>query len=763
MAGTRVDAVRPATDVMAPSPVHRVEDERFLRGEGRFVANLRRDTAWLAFVRSPVAHARLETVDVSPALAVPGVHGAFAAADIGLPPIHPMVPVVDQSMVRSYLAHDVVRFAGEPVAVVAASSLAIALDAAERIDVRYDALPVVVDVDAALRADVVLHPAAGSNIALSIGPVGDETEPEPDHVTVHLRQRNPRVAIAPIEGRAISAAWDGDRVTVWVSGQGPHPYRDAIAAAFGLAHDDVRVICPDVGGGFGAKAYPYPEEVLTVWVAREIGRPATFVEHRAESMASSGHGRAQLQDITLTGRRDGTLVGVALRVVQDCGAYPMLGAYLPNMTRAVLTGPYRIARSRFTAASVVTNTNPVVAYRGAGQPEAAAVMERAIDRFASEIGLDPVAVRRRNLIAADEFPFTNAAGLVYDSGDYAAGLDLLMDIARYDDTRAEQAARRERGDPKLLGIGVALFVESCSTSNHHEHARVRVAADGSVDVWTGTSPYGQGHATTWAMLVAQELGGSVADIRVHHGDSDWFPTGTVTGGSRSVQVGGVAARRAAHEVRVAAGRHAADLLEASPDDVVYDSVHRRFHVVGTPQIHVSLADVAAAQPGSCLESVLRFDPIGGTCSSGAYLAVVEVDSETGLVTLKRFVAVDDAGVIVNPQLVEGQVHGGVVQGIAQALHEHVVYDEHGTLRTASLADYLMPTSCEAPFIETATIETPSPRNELGAKGIGESGAIGATPAIHNAVVDALAPLGVVHLDLPLTPESVWRAISAVRG
>jgi carbon-monoxide dehydrogenase large subunit len=743
--------------------VHRIEDDRFLRGAGRFVANLRPDAASVVFVRSAVAHARLASVDVSLARALPGVLGAFTAADVDLPPIAPMVPVVDQAMVRRHLADDVVRFVGEPVAVIAATSYAVALDAAELVDVRYDQLPAVVDVEGALRDDVVLHPSAGSNVALSIGPLGDEAVIARGEVTVHLRQHNPRVAIAPIEGRAVLADWDDDRLTVWISGQGPHPYRDALAPAFGLDPERVRVICPDVGGGFGAKAYPYPEEAVTAWVARAIGRPACFLETRSESMASSGHGRAQLQDIALTGRRDGTLLGVSLRVVQDCGAYPMLGAYLPNMTRMVLTGPYRIATAHFSATSVVTNTNPVVAYRGAGQPEAAAAMERAIDRFAAEVGLDPVEVRRRNLVAADEFPFTNAAGLVYDSGDYAAGLDRLLDIARYEELRAEQVARRARGDTRLLGLGVALFIESCSTSNHHEHARVRVAADGSIDVWTGTSPYGQGHATTWAMLVAEELGGRVEDIEVRHGDSDWFPTGTVTGGSRSVQVGGVAARRAAREVRQSAAKLAAELLEANPADIEFDLARRRFHVAGTPDIAVTLAEVAAAQPGGCLDAVLRFDPSGGTCSSGAYLAVVEVDAETGGVTVVRFVAVDDAGVIVNPQLVEGQVHGGVVQGIGQALHEHVVYDEQGTLRTGNFADYGLPTAVESPCVETATVETPSPRNELGAKGVGESGPIGATPAVHNAVVDALSHLGVRHVDLPLTPENVWRAVNGIRG
>jgi aerobic carbon-monoxide dehydrogenase large subunit len=577
-----------------------------------------------------------------------------------------------------------------------------------------------------------------------------------------LRTINNRVAIAPLEGRSVLAWWEDDALVMHVSGQGPHPHRERLAPALGVPLDSVRVVCPDVGGGFGAKAYPDPEEILTAWIARVLGRAALFVETGTEVLTTLGHGRGQLQEIELTGRRDGTFVAVRARVLQDCGAYPRLATYLPNMTRMVLTGPYRIPRLAFEASSVVTNTNPVVAYRGAGQPEAAAALERVIDVFAREIGMDPVVLRRRNLVAPDEFPYANAAGLVYDSGDYAKGLDTLLELVDLDALRADQEQRRAEGARRQLGVGVALFVESCSTSNQPEHARVRVAADGSVEAWTGTSPYGQGHATTWAELVSAELGTPIDRIEVRHGDSAWFPSGTVTGGSRSVQVGGVAMREAAIEARLALAGTAADLLEAHPDDIVLDRGTQRFHVAGAPARSVSLADAASRSEGGCVDRILRFDPAGGTTSSGAYLAVVEVDLDTGAVEVRRFVAVDDAGVIVNRQISQGQVHGGVAQGVSQALYEEVRYDDDGTVRTATHADYAMPSAVELPWIESAFVETPSPRNPLGAKGIGESGPIGAVPAVQNAVVDAVAHLGVRHIDMALTPERVWRAVQAAR-
>lgn len=744
----------------------RVEDRRLLTGEGRFVANLAAtlapDAAVVWFVRSTVAHARLLDVDVSVARTFPGVVAVLTADDLGLVANPPDIGLLDQKMTRTPLARDIVRFSGEAVVAIVAETLAAAIDAAEVVVIATEPLPVVATIDHALRDDALVHTAAGTNVAIRFARVeGAELGGEDRAaalVAVQTRTVNPRVAIAPIEGRSVLAQWDGATLTVHTSGQGPHPHRAAYAASLGLDVADVRVVCPDTGGAFGAKALPYPEELVVAHLARVLDRAMLFVEMRTESMAALGHARAQQQHLTLTGTRDGTILATDLRVVQDCGAYPRLGAFMPNMSRLMHTGPYRVRSAAFEAMSVVTNTNPTVAYRGAGQPEAAAVMERTIDRFARSIGADPIAVRRRNLVTADAFPYTNPAGLVYDSGDYVAALDLLCQVADVDALRATQAARRACGARRQLGIGVACFIESCSTSNQPEHARVRIDADGSVVVHSGTTPSGQGHETTWCRIVADELAVPFDAVRCETGDSAWFSTGTVTGGSRSVQVGGEAVRAAAVAARDEGRVVAAEILEAHVDDVVFDRARCVFHVAGAPVRVASLAAAAAAHVDGCLDRVVRFDPTSATVSFGAYLAVVEVDTETGAVRVDRFVAVDDAGTVVNPQLFEGQVHGGVAQGIAQAVYEEVVYDADGNLRTTNFADYAMPAATELPFIETYVIETPTPHNTLGAKGVGESGPIGAVPAVHNAVIDALTHLGIDHIDLPLTPWRVWHAL-----
>ena len=751
----------------------RVEDRRLLTGHGRFVANLAADLApdaavvW--FVRSPVAHARLRAIEVAAARACPGVVAVMTADDLGLVATPPDLGLLDQNMTRTALARDIVRFAGEPVVAIVAESLAAAIDAAEAVVIDTEALPGVATIDAALRDDRLVHAAAGTNVALRFARVdGAALDSDTDAtavVSVQLATCNPRVAIAPLEGRSVLARWDGTMLTVHTSGQGPHPHRAAYAASLGLDPANVHVVCPDTGGAFGAKAVPYPEELVVAHLARALGRPMLFVETRTESMAALGHARGQRQHLTLTGTREGRILATDLQVVQDCGAYPRLGAFMPNMSRLMHTGPYAVRSAAFEATSVVTNTNPTVAYRGAGQPEAAAVMERTVDRFAQSIGLDPIEVRRRNLVPADAFPFTNPAGLVYDSGDYLRALDLLCEVADIDGLRVAQAARRADGSRRPLGIGVACFVESCSTSNQPKHARVRIDADGTVLVQSGTTPSGQGHETTWARIVADELGVPFDAVRCETGDSAWFASGTVTGGSRSVQVGGEAVRVAAVTARDAARPLAAELLEAHVDDVVFDRARAAFHVAGAPARAVSLTAAAASHRDGCVERAVRFDPTSGTVSFGAYLAVVEVDLDTGAVRLERFVAVDDAGTVVSPSLFEGQVHGGVVQGVAQALYEEVVYDADGTLRTTNFADYALPAATELPFIEAHVIETPTPHNALGAKGVGESGPIGAVPAVHNAVIDALAHLGIDHIDLPLTPQRVWRALrdAGVRG
>ena len=526
------------------------------------------------------------------------------------------------------------------------------------------------------------------------------------------------------------------------------------------------MITPDVGGGFGAKAFFYPEDLLVPWLAKRTDRPVRYTETRSESMNGLGHGRGQIQDLRIGGSRDGRILAYELSVIQESGAYPRFGAFLPFMTGAMLTGTYDIPNAAMRAKGVVTNTVPTVAYRGAGRPEAAAAIERAVDLFAREIGMDPVEVRRKNLIAKDRFPFTTATGTTYDSGDYPGALDLVLKASDYVALRNEQARRRDAGDRVQLGIGLAVYVEITAMSGGSELGIVEVgensAGQPSARVITGTTPYGQGHRTTWAMIVADRLGIPFENITVVHGDTDLVRSSEITGGSRSVQLGGTNVWRAAGAVADKAKRIAARLLEASEDDVVLDD--GRFHVAGTPAVSKSWTDVvrAAAASGESLDGEGDFAQASGTFPSGAHIAVVEVDVETGKTVLRDLYAVDDAGNIVNPLLAEGQVHGGLVQGIGQALFEEVIYDADGNPLTGNFADYGFPSAAEVPSFVTVHLATPSPMNDLGAKGIGESGTIGATPAVQNAVIDAVSHLGVSHIDLPCTPQRVWQAIQRGR-
>ncbi|MSV73582.1 MAG: molybdopterin-dependent oxidoreductase, partial [Actinobacteria bacterium] len=577
---------------------------------------------------------------------------------------------------------------------------------------------------------------------------------------------NQRVAPSPLEGRVSASRWEDDgRLTHWQSGQGAHPVQERLCEWYSLDPSMVRVITPDVGGGFGAKASVYPEETLVPWLARAVGRPVRYTETRSESMNGLGHGRAQTQKLTIGGSRDGRVTAYQLDVVQDAGAYPRIGAILPFMTRMMLTGVYDIAAAELSSAAVVTNTVPIVAYRGAGRPEAAAAIERAMDLFAAEIGMDPVDVRRRNLIAADRFPFTTVTGTTYDSGDYEGGLDKLLAAVDYAALRAEQQQRRDRGDIVQLGIGVSVYVEVTAMSGGGELGQVEVTpsptGDGvAVRVVTGTTPYGQGHRTTWAMLVADTLGVPMDSITVIHGDTDLVARGSVTGGSRSVQLGGTNVARAATLVADQARSVAARLLEADVADVVItDGV---FHVAGAPAISRTWTEIVAAAHTSSLTLFGEgdFEQAGGSFPSGAHLAVVELDTETGRAVLRQLVAVDDAGKIINPLLAEGQIHGGLAQGVAQALFEEFVYDADGNPLTSNFADYGIVSAAELPSFQTVHAETPSPLNDLGAKGIGESGTIGATPAVQSAVVDAVAHLGVRHIDMPCTSQRVWTAMQA---
>jgi carbon-monoxide dehydrogenase large subunit len=743
--------------------VFRTEDPALLMGDGTFIDNVQIEgAAHLVYVRSQMAHAHVTGIDVSEAVAAPGVLGVYSAADIDLGPFPLDIPFLPATFPRSALADGTVRYVGEPIVAVVAETLRQAIDAAQTVIVDYDPLPAAVTVAEGLTGEVLLFPEAGTNVCVQLpGGAVDFSECE---VVVTADIVNQRVAPSPMEMRVAASRWDDGRLTHWQAGQGAHPVREKLCEWYGLAPEQVRVITPDVGGGFGAKAFTYPEDQLVPWLARAVGRPVRYTETRSESMNGLGHGRGQRQQLTIGGTRDGRVTAYQLEVVQEAGAYPRMGSFLPFMTRVMLTGTYDIAAADISSRAVLTNTVPTVAYRGAGRPEAAAAIERAMDLFALEIGMDPVEVRRRNLVGADRFPFTTRTGTTYDSGNYEGGLDKLLAAVDYGALRAEQAARRERGDAVQLGIGVSVYVEITAMSGGGELGQVEVtpAADGEVDVRivTGTTPYGQGHRTTWAMLVADRLGVPMDRITVIHGDTDLVRTSQITGGSRSVQLGGTNVSRAATAVADQARDIAARLLEADVADVVLED--GRFHVAGAPAISRTWAEVAieATNGGTPLFGEGDFSQAGGTFPSGAHLAVVEVDVETGRAVLRQLVAVDDAGCIINPLLAEGQVHGGLAQGAAQALFEEVVYDEDGNPLTSNFADYGIPSAAELPSFVTVHAETPSPLNDLGAKGIGESGTIGATPAVQSAVIDAVSHLGVRHIDMPCTPNRVWNALRA---
>jgi carbon-monoxide dehydrogenase large subunit len=772
-------------------PLRRVEDDRLLRGAGAYVADLELDgAAWVTYVRSSEPHARLLAVRTEAARAAPGVLAVVTAADLDLAPLPPALPVLEQRMARPWLADGVVRFVGEPVAAIVSETREQGADAAELVEVDFDWLDPVPDVEAADRGEALLFPEVGSNVAFRLGD-GEEHEPDAalfDGCEVVVRQRQviQRLAACPLEGRAAAAVWHGaggaaagagtggageradalhPDLTFWTSTQRPHEVRAQLARALGMDPARIRVRVPEVGGGFGAKGNPYPEELLLAWLARRVGRPLRWVETRSESMLGLSHGRAQLQELELGGRRDGTLLAYRVHVLQDCGAYLRFSAFLPARVRQLACGTYRIPRVEAGGRSLVTSTVPVGPYRGAGRPEATMAIERAIDLFAAEIGMDPVALRRRNLIPADAFPWTTPTGAVYDSGDYRRALDLVVKAGGYQEVRAEQARRRAAGDPRQLGVGVAMYVEVAGGGQLSEYGAVEVTRDGGAVVRTGSCATGQGHETTWAMLAAEQLGIPVERIRVVRGDTAEVARGDGTVGSRSTQFAGVAVHRAAVALREHARELAADLLEASPGDVVLDRDAGRFHLAGAPAVGRTWAELAAASGDGDRRLAAEVDLDDGdvTYPSGAYLAVVEVDTDTGQVRLLRLVAADDAGNVLNPLLAEGQLHGSIAQGVAQALYEEFRYDGAANPLSGTLQVYGMPSAADLPAFELLELATPSPRNELGVKGLGEAGCVGAPPAVLGAVVDALAPLGVRHLDMPATPERVWRAIQAARA
>jgi carbon-monoxide dehydrogenase large subunit len=750
--------------------VPRVEDPKLLTVGGTYVADLRipelDGAAHVTYVRSTIAHARLTAIDVEEARRAPGVLGVFTAADLDLADLPLGTPMGNPAITRPLLARDTVRYVGEPVAAIVTERPEQGPDAAELVWPDYDPLPAVVDPHDAVTDEVIIHEAAGTNTVVDLAFGRTDELFDGCEVVVTQDVVNQRVAVVPLEVRSAAAAWIDGRLVQWSSTQNAFGTRGTLASAYGLEPDDVRVIAPDVGGGFGAKMGGYPEEVLLGWLSRRVGRPMRWTETRSENMVALGHGRAQHQTIEIGGRRDGTVEAYRLTVLQESGAYGEFGAILPFLTRAMAQGNYAIPKVEFNSKGVITNTTPTVAYRGAGRPEATAAIERAMDLFAAEIGMDPAEVRRINLIPPDAFPFTGVTGTTYDTGDYERALDLALDTAGYEGLRTEQARRRAAGEPVQLGIGVSIYVEvTAGPQASKEYAKVEVHDDGSATVYTGSSPHGQGHATAFTALASDELGIPMERITLVWGDTDVVERGEGTMGSRSLQLGGSAVHEASVGLVERARQVAADALEANPDDVVLDKQAGRFHVAGTPTIGRTWAELAveARDGDDPLAVATDFQASSPTFPFGCHVAVVDVDTETGRVELVRHVAVDDAGRILNPLLADGQRHGGIAQGAAQALLEEVRYDDDGNPVTSNLADYAAISATELPSFELVAMETPTDVNPLGVKGIGEAGTIGATPAVQSAVVDALSHLGVRHVDMPASPERVWRAVQAANA
>jgi carbon-monoxide dehydrogenase large subunit len=761
--------------------VVRKEDPNLLTGRGTYVDNLQLPRMLhMAFARSVEAHARLRSVDVSGALSVPGVVAAYTAADFpDLPSLGGPAPALE----RPTLAVDTVRFVGEPIAIVVARDRYAAADGVAAVRAEYEPLPVVSTLDAALADGApLLFPDLGTNVVNQI-PLMDDAEAElaaaPRRASLHLV--NQRLAPAPMEPMAAAADWGPTTLTVWASCQAPHAVRNRLSALLGKPSHEIRVIAPDVGGGFGAKAAWYPEFVLTALVSRRLGRPVKAMESRSENLVAMTHGRDQVDDIEVGFDDEGRILALRVAITQGVGGYPYGDAPgLPFLTMIMAAGCYRIPKVVAGFKAVLTNTTPVSAYRGAGRPEGSYLIERVVDLVADETGVDPLEVRRRNFIPAEAFPFATHMGPVYDSGDYQKSLAKLLEMIDYDALRQEQAASRDDPSRPLLGIGFSTFVELGGVGpsammegfgmlGGWESASARVNPDGGVVLAVGTSPHGQGHETMFSQIAADVLQVPFDRITVVHGDTAAVQEGIGTFGSRSTPVGGEAVKRASVRLLEKATQIAAHILEAAPQDLQVED--GRFSVRGSPDRGVDWAEVAnkAYRPTQIgdieagLEATARFDPTNLTFPSGAHCCVVEVDRDTGRVRIRRYVAVDDCGTVINPLMAQGQIMGGVAMGIAQALYEKVAYGDDGQPLTTTLAEYLVPSAAELPRFELGHTVTPTPSNSLGAKGIGESGATAAPQAVVNAAVDALSHLGVRDLEMPVTPERVWRAMQTNGG
>jgi len=761
-------------------PIKRREDPRLITGSATYVDDLRLPgLAYLAVVRSPYAHARVKDIRTEAAREAPGVLAVVTAKDIEGATTGPLPWEFDLSAFQNAKAPDryalathKVRYVGDPVAAVVAASRYAARDAAALVEVDYEPLPAVVDPEAALANGApLLFEEFGTNLGhrqlRDAGDVEGAFESADRIVTVRLL--NQRVLPVAMETRGCVADWrpgqagESGQLTLWASTQVPHSVRTKLAKLLGLPENRVRVIAPEVGGGFGNKIDVSPEETLAAIMAMRLERPIKWVEDRRENFQAAMHGRGQLDEVEAAVMDDGRVIAIKVRAICDLGAYyqfvtPIMGL----LTGMMIPGPYDVPNVHYELLGAFTNKTPVGAYRGAGRPEATYLLECLMEKVAHELDRDPADIRRVNFIPKDKFPYTTALGTSYDTGDYQKALERAIELAGYGQLRDEQRAARARG--QLMGIGLSAYVEICGFGPW-ESATVRVeAGGGQVTAYTGTSPHGQGSETAMAQIVADQLGVAVDDVVVLHGDTATTPTGMGTNGSRSAVVGGSAMFLAVTQVKEKASRIASHLLEASVDDVELGD--GRFAVRGVAGKSVGLADVAAAaytgnvpagdEPG--LEATRFFKPEGETYPFGVHIAVVDVDRETGRVTLRRHIAVDDCGPVINPLLVDGQRHGGIVQGAAQALFEEVIYDEQGQLVSGSLNDYALPTAHAFPMFELDRTETPSPRNPLGVKGIGEAGTIGSTPAVRNAVLDALLPLGITDFDMPATSNRVWQAI-----
>ncbi|HYS34397.1 MAG TPA: xanthine dehydrogenase family protein molybdopterin-binding subunit [Pseudonocardiaceae bacterium] len=770
----------------------RKEDARLITGRTRWTDNLvLNGMLHLAIVRSPVAHGTITNIDTTTAKSMPGVLAVLTGADLAdeqgsLPCAWVVTPDMKAPPAPS-LAVGTVNFAGEGVAVVVARTAYEAADAASTVDVDYADLPVVLDMPTAIAdgADLV-HPDLGTNTSAvwafdsgEAGTGGDVEEAIASaEVLIERTYRQQRLVPAFMEPRSVVVDPTGEQFTMWSATQIPHILRLMLALTLNVPEHKVRVIAPDVGGGFGGKLQVTPEEVITFLVARRMGKPVKYTESRTESVQTAHHGRDQIQKLTLAARRDGTVTGLKVELLADMGAYlrlitpgvPILGAFMYNAI-------YKFPAYKFVCTNVFTNKTPTDAYRGAGRPEATFAIERLMDELATELDMDPMAVRERNWIKHEEFPFTTVCGLVYDSGNYEAATAKATELFGYDALRAEQVRRRAENDPVQLGIGISTFTEMCGIapsrvlgalnfgSGGWEHAAIRMLPSGKVEVVTGSSAHGQGHETAWSQIVADQLGVPFEDVEVLHGDTQSAPKGMDTYGSRSLTVGAIAVVKAVDKVIAKARTVAAHLLECAESDL--DFASGTFTVRGT-ETSTTIQDVSLAvflshnlpdgmEPS--LDSDATYDPENFSFPHGTHLCAAEVDTETGRVRIRSYVCVDDIGKVVNPLIADGQVHGGLAQGIAQALYEEAIHDESGTLTTASFADYLLPSAVDLPSFTTDRTETPATTNPLGVKGVGEAGTIASTPAVVNAIVDAVRHLGVRDIEMPCTPMRVWKAIN----